>query len=179
MSPIPLDDSRWHDLKHAYGSAENIPLLLEELKCPIDSWVGDAEPMFSLWSSLWHQGDVYSASYPAVPYLLDAVLLAPPEGQRNLLQLVALILSSSVEDDAPVVDESTKKQFDLDRARLNDLSIQALDQVAGNEEGLTSLLACIAIAKQSYRTGNFLMQIDESWECQDCGAPLPGQTANG
>ncbi|GMA16810.1 hypothetical protein E5F05_16535 [Deinococcus metallilatus] len=94
MSRLPLDDPRWNELTNAYGSAGDIPVLLRELEKPSESWAWDDEPMYSLWSSLWHQGDVYTASYAAVPYLLDAVKLAPPEGQATLINLAASIMAT-------------------------------------------------------------------------------------
>jgi hypothetical protein len=38
---------------------------------------GESEPWFSLWSALAHQGDVYSASFAAVPHVLRVVSIAP------------------------------------------------------------------------------------------------------
>jgi len=66
---LDLDDPRWSDLTHAYGKASDIPDLLRQLdKLPLAT--GDAEPWFSLWSALAHQGDVYPASFAAVPHVV-------------------------------------------------------------------------------------------------------------
>ncbi len=68
---LSLEDARWADLRHAYGSAGDIPSLLRTLSDDCSpSRSSNAEPWFSLWSSLCHQGNVYTASYAAVPHLV-------------------------------------------------------------------------------------------------------------
>jgi len=52
---LSLDSDRWSELQHAYGDASNIPALLVQL-IDLPSATGDAEPWFSLWSALAHQG---------------------------------------------------------------------------------------------------------------------------
>ncbi|MFC6617078.1 hypothetical protein [Deinococcus radiophilus] len=54
---------------------------------------------------------------------------------------------------------------------------EALQHPVESEEDLKLLLAVLATAKRACRIGNFLMQVDSSWECQECGEPLPGLTA--
>lgn len=73
---IDLNSPRWTELQHAYGAATAIPLLLQQLQdLPTDE--GDAEPWFSLWSALAHQGDVYQASFAAVPHIIAALSRSP------------------------------------------------------------------------------------------------------
>lgn len=57
---LPLDSPRWSELEHAYGAAGDVPALLRKLG-DAPSSANDAEPWFSLWSSLAHQGEVFSA----------------------------------------------------------------------------------------------------------------------
>jgi hypothetical protein len=66
----------WENLNHAYGKASNIPQLLLRLNAyPVESNYED-EPWFSLWSSLYHQGSIYSASFAVVPEIVKLILLA-------------------------------------------------------------------------------------------------------
>ena len=65
----------WSVLQHAYGTAEDIPALLDRAAAD------DQEAWSELWSALCHQGTSYTASYAALPRLaemanVDAVLLA-------------------------------------------------------------------------------------------------------
>jgi len=73
---VPLSSPEWSRLKHAYGSAENIPRLLQQLETFPPS-VGDSEPWFTLWSSLFHQGDIFPASFAAVPHVVRILASAP------------------------------------------------------------------------------------------------------
>ena len=66
---ISLESSRWTELRHAYGTAEDIPDLLRQLETfPAEK--DDDEPWHSLWSALCHQGDVYPASFAAIPHIV-------------------------------------------------------------------------------------------------------------
>ncbi|HEX3912895.1 MAG TPA: hypothetical protein VHW71_05265 [Steroidobacteraceae bacterium] len=69
---LPLDSPQWAELSHAYGAAGDIPQLLKQLTNFRRATV-DKEPWFSLWSALAHQGDVYSASFAAVPHVVAAI----------------------------------------------------------------------------------------------------------
>jgi hypothetical protein len=69
---IPLDSPIWNTLDHAYGQASDIPALLRTLAddpAPKDDYA--AEPWHSLWSALCHQGDIYTASFAAVPHIVS------------------------------------------------------------------------------------------------------------
>ncbi len=74
---IRLDSEIWGQLSHAYGSASDIPALLSLLSNDHRDSGPESEPFNSLWSALCHQGDAYSASYAAVPYIVDAALRNP------------------------------------------------------------------------------------------------------
>src|SRR4051794_29266383 len=82
----------WSALQHAYGPASDIPALLARARtapAPIDY---TSEPWFTLWSSLYHQDDIYSASYAAVPEL---VAIAGECG--GLIAAEGLFLAASIE----------------------------------------------------------------------------------
>ncbi|MFT3986753.1 hypothetical protein [Aestuariivirga sp.] len=68
---LSLDDPCWHELRHAYGSASDIPDLLRQLSLSTNTQNDSTgEPWFSLWSSLCHQSSIYTASYAAVPHIV-------------------------------------------------------------------------------------------------------------
>jgi hypothetical protein len=85
-----LDAIDWATLSHAYGSAEDVPTLIRNLSAP-DPDTRD-RALSDLFSTIWHQGTVYSASAPAVPFLI--ALAAHPDtpdrpGILYLLQALA------------------------------------------------------------------------------------------
>ena len=63
-------------MEHAYGQASDIPPLLRQLQ-NLPGSEGQSEPWFTLWSALAHQGDVFSASFAAVPHVIAALSTAP------------------------------------------------------------------------------------------------------
>ncbi|WP_168714550.1 hypothetical protein [Streptomyces sp. A0592] len=87
-SPAELDHVRWHDLTHAHGPAEDVPELIRALYADEDDTVGEA--VHELYGTIHHQGTVYPASAPAVPFLAHAVLHAPGRRDELLMLLAAL-----------------------------------------------------------------------------------------
>ena len=79
---LSLDSNRWKELKDAYGSASDIPNLLRQLE-DFPSSSSSKEPWFSIWSALAHQGDVYSASFAAVPHIVQTLSLAPAKAPED------------------------------------------------------------------------------------------------
>lgn len=66
---LDLDSPRWGELAQAYGSAEDVPRLLEALAC-IGREDARAEVWFALWRTLHRPGEAFTASYAAAPHLL-------------------------------------------------------------------------------------------------------------
>ncbi|MFC5668441.1 hypothetical protein ACFP3U_36470 [Kitasatospora misakiensis] len=80
----------WSRLSHAYGSAEDIPALLDRIEA-----APSAERWSDLWSALCHQGSVYSASFAALPRLTAIAAAADPKEQLNALHLATAIVAGA------------------------------------------------------------------------------------
>lgn len=70
-----LDDIDWRSMKHAYGSAGDVPRMLAD-------WVGpdpDASRLAvaDLWSCLFHQGDLHPTAAVAGPFFVEALRTGP------------------------------------------------------------------------------------------------------
>ena len=90
---LSLDDPQWRTLTHAYGTANAIPELIAGLAASPGPRNGPlAEPWFTLWSSLYHQGTVYDAAYAAVPHVVDIACET-----RGAIEPSFLLLPTSVE----------------------------------------------------------------------------------
>jgi hypothetical protein len=87
---LELDDPRWAELRHAYGPASDIPGLLRQLKTTSSS-SDNEEPWFTLWSSLAHQGDVYTASFAAVPHVIEVLTRDPAASDPSFFQFPAWV----------------------------------------------------------------------------------------
>ncbi|KDN87039.1 HEAT repeat domain-containing protein [Kitasatospora cheerisanensis] len=87
-SPDELDQVDWAALSHAYGPAEDVPDLIRALYLPDAAAVDEA--VHDLFGTVYHQGTVYPASGPAVPYLAHAARHATAR-RADLLLLLALM----------------------------------------------------------------------------------------
>ena len=94
---LALDDPRWGELRHAYGSATgvcHVPYLLRLLEADPNKvdYSGDVDDPWSLlYGSICHQGTAYSASYAAVPHLVRIASLAADPLPTGYLLLPAHI----------------------------------------------------------------------------------------
>ncbi|SRR5581483_12370704 len=88
---LPLDSKQWSELSDAYGGASDIISLLAELESLPPDLAPEAEPYFSLWSALCHQGDVDVGSYAAVPRIVRVMGTAPERVPMTLFLMVACI----------------------------------------------------------------------------------------
>jgi hypothetical protein len=83
---LPLDDPRWSFYEGGYRVPYDASLALRRLL--------ERGPTPELWDELWqelyHQDDVGSASYAAVPWLVE-FLRRSPKPEWNALSLVAAI----------------------------------------------------------------------------------------
>ncbi|MFE2911991.1 HEAT repeat domain-containing protein [Kitasatospora indigofera] len=68
---VGLDEIPWANLRHAYGSAEDVPVLLRALARPGEDSERE-ERLDDLDAAVYHQGGaVYSAGAAAVPFLVE------------------------------------------------------------------------------------------------------------
>jgi hypothetical protein len=88
---LDLENPFWSELRHAYGAASDIPALLRQLSSYPSEASPKDEPWFTLWSSLCHQGDVYSASFAAVPHIVQALAISPARATFSYFLLPACI----------------------------------------------------------------------------------------
>lgn len=89
---LDLDSPQWAELRTAYGTASDVPGMLEEL------YAGRTEALDDLFGYLCHQGSIYTASAAALPHLLhiaQTVKVADaPEFQVDVLSLAGAICES-------------------------------------------------------------------------------------
>jgi hypothetical protein len=86
-----LEAVPWQQLEHAYGPASDVPALLAAVRAD-DDRAGEA--IDELFSTICHQGTVYSATVPAVPFI---AMLALDDGlpveRRALLALLLFMIA--------------------------------------------------------------------------------------
>ncbi|MFC0031944.1 hypothetical protein ACFFMM_20715 [Micromonospora chaiyaphumensis] len=84
-----LDGIDWASLTHAYGSAEDVPALIRDLRSS-DAEVRGAA-MYELYGNIYHQGTRYEASALAVPFLLELVADPTTPARHEVIQLLSCL----------------------------------------------------------------------------------------
>lgn len=154
---IPLESPRWSELSHAYGAARDIPPLLRDLQGLPDGR-GEAEPWFSLWSALAHQGDVYSASFAAVPHVVRALAIDPARADASYVQFPAWVEICRQRKQVTVPD-------DLQQAYSSALQeLPALVAKAAGRDWNSGFLCCalaaVAAAKGHADVAEVVLELD-------------------
>jgi len=117
--------TRWSELRHAYGAADDIPALLERARTDLRPGSDPASAWFELWSALCHQGDAYTASYAAAPPLARIAKSRREEAQYDALGLIGAIELARLEGRAPSIPSDLADGYE-----------EAKNQARGMIEGL-------------------------------------------
>ncbi|MFY0532517.1 hypothetical protein [Nannocystis pusilla] len=95
---VNLDAIDWKSLRHAYGEASDVPKLIRAL---VSDHPGKREgALDALFSTIWHQGTVYSASPAAVPFLVELLEAEAQEDLPAILELLAHLATGTPDEDA-------------------------------------------------------------------------------
>ncbi len=144
-----MNSINWKELEHAYGDASNIPDLLDELsKYPICENCDD-EPWFSLWSSLCHQGDIYTASFAAVPTVVSLIENAPSPVDYDFYLLPISIQIAVLKGNAPPIPRQLEKPYKN--------AISLLPELAAKEKPKDELMVRILSSAIAAKSGNALL----------------------
>ncbi|VXC71277.1 hypothetical protein [Massilia sp. 9I] len=156
---LELNSPRWNDLSDAYGSAGTIPELLRQLSTfPSDD--GSSEPWSGLWSALAHQGDVYSASFAAVPHVIAAIVSSPERVSDVYFHFPAWVEICRHKNGVDVPDELAADYFDS-LSRIPAL----VPRLAGTQwsTGFTACaLSATAAAKGQHELAEALLELTSS-----------------
>jgi hypothetical protein len=106
---LSLDSPRWKELRHAYGSAEHVPELIRAMTAESVPRYSDhpakarsnPTPWDEVYSSLCHQGSAYSATYAALPHIVDIALRDGVSMRAATMVLAGTILIHNNPDNVP------------------------------------------------------------------------------
>ena len=148
----------WNDLSHAYGVAADIPALLEQTKSFPQETSWQSEPWFSLWSALYHQGDIYSASIAAVPRIV-ATLRSDPS--RATLGFYLLPTSIAIADHSTPVDVNSAIRNDFNAAisQIGRIATYALAHIT-DPWVRTAAQAAMLVSQGDYSRASELLDSD-------------------
>jgi hypothetical protein len=91
-----LEQIRWHEFTHAYGSASELPKDIRRLASS-DSEVRE-QALWELSGSIYHQGTIYPATAVALPFLIGLALDRRTPEPVEIWELLAAIAQSCVVD---------------------------------------------------------------------------------
>ncbi|MGW3287930.1 HEAT repeat domain-containing protein [Streptomyces sp. NPDC001002] len=91
-----IDEVDWASMRHAYGSAEDVPGLLRALAStdPAEREIA----LDAMYGGVHHQGDVYDSTLACIPFLFE---LAESEAVRERCGIVELLVSIGQEGEPP------------------------------------------------------------------------------
>lgn len=142
---LGLDSPRWAELHTAYGAAVDVPGMLRDLEFVPNSKGYRDEPWSSIWSSLAHQGDVYSASFAAVPHVVHVLAAAPERAGYEYFGFPAWVEICRQRTGEPIPDDLRDPFFDA-LAQLPALAAAAAAR-QWDEAMVQCVLGAIAVAK--------------------------------
>ncbi len=137
---LNFEDDRWPDLEGGYRQPIDLRPLLAELETAVDP-----RPTWEeLWHELYHQGDVGSGSYAAVPHLVR-IHRARGRVDWNTYALVATIELARGSKANPKVPRWAKSAYEAALLELARIGRNELPR-ATDPEAVRSILALLAIA---------------------------------
>jgi hypothetical protein len=147
---------KWSELSHAYGFASNIEPLLRSLYLFPSESDSKSEPWHTLWSSLCHQGDVYSASFAATPIIVDALSTAPAKATRSYFLLPVCVELARVNHRADIPEDLEKPYF----AALTKFPQLVASASLRDHESTAAALAAVAVSMGQWSTAQLLVEIE-------------------
>jgi hypothetical protein len=121
----------------------DIPALLEQLQefPPEGSW--QSEPWFSLWSALYHQGDIYSASIAAVPTIVGTLAAQPGRGTLSFYMLPTFI--AIADHSEPIAsDDDLRHEFMAAISKLGVIAAQEIPTISDKDIQIAARAAVLA-----------------------------------
>jgi hypothetical protein len=156
---LDLKSPVWTQLSHAYGDASGIPAMLSALESfpPNDGY--EAPPYYMLWSSLCHQGDIYTASYAAVPHIVRALSLDPSRANLEYFHLPACIEIARNHGRGPQVPDNLAEAYFSALSRIPELAAKAA-ATSWLELHCRVVVAAIAVAKGQWALGEAILELE-------------------
>jgi hypothetical protein len=165
---LSLDSPRWGQLAQSYGSAEDVPRLLEALAC-IGSEDARAEVWFALWRTLHRPSEVYSASYAAVPHLLS---ISRALGLRERAEAIHLVTRIEVSRRDQRSDAMPPDLVEAYAAAVESLPaiVAELSAVPWPAEIAQIFSAALLVGKRHPELARGVLELGRPLACPTCGS---------
>jgi hypothetical protein len=150
---------RCKKLSQAYGSAEDIPASLIQLKTAAPSESFQSESWNSLWGSLCHQSDVYTASYAAVPHIIHLALKRPVCERFDFILMSAKIEAMRHRKASPRAPRDLKCSYE-DVIRSAYTLVKSSLNHSWSEEECRRNLGALVVFRANPALANMLLDFD-------------------
>ncbi len=165
---IDLESTRWRELRHACGPASDLPALLGRLARGERS----ADLQQVLYGKLWHQGDVFTASYAAVPYIIEAAAKMQGDERLQWLVLAVGIIATGSTSRAPSVPDDLGAGLEQATKDAQGLVLDTLFTRSWKPYEVPYLLGIIAALQGMPDAGLALFDLDAGVTCGSCGSEI-------
>jgi len=168
---LGLHDPRWAELTHAYGSAADIPDLLRQLETAPFQQNATSEAWNAIWSALCHQGDVYTATYAAIPHMLAIATKKTERERLDFLSFFGYAEACRNRKGAPPIPHDLKEEYSSTINVVSEMFLSSLKEEW--DEGYTKmLLGGLAAVKGFPKLGEVILDLDSALVCRECEADL-------
>jgi hypothetical protein len=157
-----LDRIDWSRLSHAYGAADDVPDLLRTLAEANPDTIADA--WWDMYSALFHQGSVYSATAAAVPFLVGLAGREDRRGDRELWLFLARIGFTRLRLSRPA---------EVHEGEEADRHAREREVIAAVSRAVTEGAATYALVASSADPATRLLGIAALAACDRLSGPLP------
>ncbi len=167
---LPLDSPRWENLKHADGSAADVPQWLSQLR------TDDAdEAMSDLVTALTPDNSIYAAAFAAVPHV---VRISPHLRARlrvDALEFTRTVAVFSKPSDLSAIDDDIKCWYDAAIKHAGEIALKTFLTERNSPETCVYLLSAIAAFKNCTQLGKVLSGFvtgEFNTECPKCNQAI-------
>jgi hypothetical protein len=168
---VPLDSAIWGEVHHCYGPASDIPDQLRRLaEAP---GPGESEEIWDwLWSALWHQGDIYQASYVAMPHIVAIASKKSWPIHFNFFNLPGSIEFVRAAGRGPSIDGKHESAYFSALRSLLDCAARHIHE-QWSEEMTQSIVMALAAIKGHPRLAEAIGFLDRDQIAEIIGSPEP------
>lgn len=172
-SMLPLDDRRWSKVSDAYGKADDVIQWLRELRQAVPNLDGDLGG-YDYYGSLCHQYTVYTATYAAIPHLIDLARLTPPDspGRMTILSFVGFSVACAKLPRTDKIPKFLQRDYAAALQAAIPLIAESLPHATDDSDhapNLRALFAAMAAIKGFAGLAFILADMECSIECPSCG----------
>ena len=146
MELAGLNSVDWENLSHAYGAAKDVPLDLQRLAS------SDAEvrkrAAWRLWGSIYHQGDIFSATATAVPFLSTLLSTHSLPNRFEIASLLGDITESACVPHYAIRNKWTWQQEKFGKITSKQAAQGAESEIANLEAVHRALVDCECVFRE-------------------------------